>query len=86
MACFGWHRGSFDSFADLFGLFLASNLPIPNSLQNFLDILSTSVVKYALQNDHDRSVEHATAARHQLFPFLRPATFDFQLPTVDFLG
>jgi hypothetical protein len=27
IAALGSHRGSFDSFADLFGLFLASNLP-----------------------------------------------------------
>src|SRR5712692_5428759 len=40
------------------------NLLIPSNLQNFLDFVSASVVKYALQNDHDRSAEHAAAARH----------------------
>ena len=39
------------------------NLYIPNNLQNFLDFLSTSMVKYPLQNDDDRSVEHASLAR-----------------------
>jgi hypothetical protein len=41
------------------------NLLIPNNLLNFLDILRTSMVKYALENGDDLSVEHDSAARHE---------------------
>ncbi len=63
----------------------APNLIIPNNLQNFLDIVRTGMVKYGLENDDDRSVEHASAVGNPLVPCSRPVPFDFQPPTVDFL-
>ena len=40
-----------------------ANLFILRNLHNFLDFVRTSMVKYALENDDERSLEHDSLAR-----------------------